>query len=295
MLRIVLRAFIVCTAAQAMAQAVPGRDLLTYPLGLSAEPPALGEGAASGLWNPATALLRPGERGRVAASAFSAPIDLSLKGQVFHGALLRSFGTVALTIERAGISDLAHTETDPQSVGNDIPYTTTVVSAGVARRVSTHLVAGVAGRWHSGHVYQRTRNAAVADAGVVVDGISSHDLRFAASTFLLQLGPNGTPTYSFAADARITGTDSLRTIRAGASFSGTRYSIRERYGFIEARFGKLGVRGGPVSFSAYGATAVRLRMGVLLKHATYTIALAREENGNGLAPAYQLGVSNIFR
>src|SRR5258708_4226614 len=135
MLRLALGAAFVLSTTGAGGQRVPGRDLLTHPLGLIGEAPALGSGAGSGLWNPATSVLEPGEHGRLAATALSAPIDVALSGQAFHGAIARTAGTFSLSLVRAAIADLVHTETDPQSVGNDIPYNTWVVSAGFARRV----------------------------------------------------------------------------------------------------------------------------------------------------------------
>src|SRR6185436_15654010 len=97
--------FIVWSAA-AGAQRVPGRDLLTYPLALTGEGAALGSGPASGLWNPASGTLRPGERGRIGAAALSAPIDLALSAQVFHLAwAVRSLGTVTGSITHAAVSD----------------------------------------------------------------------------------------------------------------------------------------------------------------------------------------------
>ncbi|MDQ8154741.1 MAG: hypothetical protein P3B98_08760, partial [Gemmatimonadota bacterium] len=48
------------------AQLVPGRDLLSFPLGLTAEAAALGTGAGFGLWNPASVAVPAGSRLRLA-------------------------------------------------------------------------------------------------------------------------------------------------------------------------------------------------------------------------------------
>src|ERR1035437_3617345 len=66
-------------AAWGQSGEIPGRDLLTFPVGLTAEAPALGTTAGTGLWNPATALLP-----------------------------------------------------EPQSIGNPVPYGTTVISLAAA-------------------------------------------------------------------------------------------------------------------------------------------------------------------
>jgi hypothetical protein len=296
MLRLTLGAALIVHAATVEAQPVPARDLLTYPLGLVGVPAALGAGAASGMWNPATALLGSGERARLAASGLSSPIDLAFTGQVLHAALVRArLGTVSLGVVRAAITDLVHTETDPQSVGNDIPYGTWVLSLGVARRVREHVVLAGALRWHTGHVATRRKSVLATDAGVVFDGLTSRDIRIGASSFLFTFDSRDTPTFAVAADARLAGRDTLRMLRGGIGLVSTRDASREQYPFLDARAGKLNVRGGPVRVTAYGTTTWRLRLAVELRHAGYTIGIVREDNENGLAPTYQLGIANVFR
>ena len=283
-------------AADAGAQRVPGRDLLNFPLGLTGEPAAFGDGPASGLWNPATAVLLPGDRGRVAGAALSAPIDVVLSAQVVHGAFaFKPVGTIFLGVVRAAIQDLVHTETDPQSIGNDIPYSTWVLSAGVARRVHPHIVAGGALRLRSGHVYDTKSTALATDIGLVADGMTRRDFRVAASTYLWSPGSDDAPALAIAADGRVAGTDTIRQVRAGLSVLSTRDGPSEQYPFIEGRFDKIIARGGPVHVDAYGDSSWRLRLAVLLRHGPYTISIAREDNANGLAATYQLGVVSIFR
>lgn len=294
MLRHVLGAAIVFVAAKAGAQRVPGRDLLNFPLGLSGEPAALGDGAASGLWNPATGLLGAGTRSRIALSALSAPIDVALSGQAAHAAVpLKTFGTISLGITRAAIQQLVHTETDPQSIGGDIPYSTWVLSAGLSRRVYPHVVAGGALRLRTGHVYKTTGNAVITDVGIVADKLTSREIRVAASTFLLSPGSADPASMSIASDVRVAGADTARQVRGGLSFLTTSNGPTERYPFVEGRYDNISVRGGPVNIRAYGNSAWRLRMALLIRHAGYTISLAREDNANGLAATYQLGASRV--
>jgi hypothetical protein len=296
MQRFVLGAAMLFGAANARAQRVPARDLLNFPLGLAGEPAALGDGPARGLWNPSTSLLGPGERGRIALAALSAPIDVALSGQVVHGAIaVKSVGTLSVGIARAAIQELVHTETDPQSIGNDIPYSTWVISGGIARRLNSHLTAGGAVRLRTGHVYTETSSTIVTDVGFVASDITSRSIRIAASTFLWSPGSDDAPTISVAADARVAGSDTLRQVRGGVSFVTTHDGPAEQYPFVEGRFGKVIARGGLVHLEAYGNTAWRLRMALLLRHGGYTISIAREENANGLAATYQLGVTSIVR
>jgi hypothetical protein len=294
--RLVLGAVMMLLAAQAGAQRVPGRDLLNFPLGLAGEAAALGDGPARGLWNPATALLGPGERGRLSLAALSAPIDVALSGQVLHGAMaIKSVGTVSVGVVRAAIQELVHTETDPQSIGNDIPYSTWVLSAGLARRIRTRVVVGGAVRWRQGHVFTSKSTAIATDVGIVADEITARDIRVAASSYLWAPGSDDPPTLSIASDGRVAGADTLRQVRAGLSFLTTNHGSTEVYPFVEGRFEKLIARGGPVHIEAYGDAAWRLRMALLLRHARYTISIAREDNANGLSATYQLGVTSIFR
>jgi hypothetical protein len=284
-----------CTTA-ANAQRVPGRDLLTYPLGLTGEAAAFGSGPASGLWNPATAILGNGERYRLGAAALSAPIDLALSGQVFHGAMaVRSLGTVSLSFTHAAVTDLLHTETDPQSIGDEVPYHTLITSLAWARRMQTHLVIGAAARWHTGQVQGRSGSAFVTDAGVLVDHLTSRDARVACSTFLWTFDGADAPVLSAAADIRVAGADTLHDVRAGAAYERTRGRATESYPYVEARFGKFILRGGPVRIDAYSNATWHLRIAAAVRHAGYTLAVAREENESGLSPTYQLSIANVIR
>ena len=47
--------------------------------------------------------------------------------------------------------------------------------------------------------------------------------------------------------------------------------------------------------SAYSDREMRLRLGLGLHYAHYTVGLARDENGAGLSPTYQFTISAILR
>lgn len=296
MLRLALGAALLVAANGALAQRVPGRDLLTYPLGLAGEPAALGTGPSNGLWNPATTVLGPDETLRLAGAGVSAPIDLALSAQVVGAAFrIRSLGTLSFGLAHAAVVDLVHTETDPQSVGGDIPYTTWLISAGLARAVSNRVSVGGALRWHTGRVMDRTGNAAILDIGAVAHGLTSLDARVGASTFLASPQSGTRPALAAAADARVYQADSVRTLRAGLGLTVADGGGAERFPFVDARFHGVRVRGGPVQVRAYGVTSWRARLAVLLTHSDYTLSVVREDNASGLAPTYQLGVVTVFR
>src|SRR5579862_3580064 len=123
-------AFAVCllypAAAGGQATAVPGRDLLSFPIGLTAEPAALGVLAGNGLWNPATIYLSDSSRWRLSAASMSAPADIAASAQVGSLATRWRGTTVAVTVAHASVSGLLRTDTDPLAIGNDVTYSTLV-------------------------------------------------------------------------------------------------------------------------------------------------------------------------
>ena len=292
-------ALCLCTlffAGTATAQRVPGRDLLTYPLGLTGEPAALSSGSGSGLWNPATAVLEGADHARLGAAALSAPIDLGLSGQEVHGALaVRGIGTFSLGIAHAAVTDLLHTDTDPQSVGDEIPYNTVLLSEGYARRVQRHVVVGAAVRAHNGDVEGRSATDITTDGGLMIDGLTPFDARVAVSSFLWTASGNDAPVFSAAGDVRVVGPDSAHAVRAGLGYVATRDATIERYPYLDGRLGALTVRGGPVRTSAFGTSTWRMRLGLTVQHGGYTIGIAREDNEGGLSPTYQLSIAAVYR
>src|SRR5471032_1111294 len=109
-------------AAWGKSGEIPGRDLLTFPIGLSAEAPALGNTAGTGLWNPATALIPDGYHWRLSVAAMNAPADIAVAAQLFSVAGEWKNTTIGLSVARASVSDILRTDTDPQSIGNPVPY-----------------------------------------------------------------------------------------------------------------------------------------------------------------------------
>lgn len=278
------------------AQPVPGRDLLFSPLGLTGEPAAFGSGTAAGLWNPATGRLAEGSRYRLGLAALNAPVDVAFTGQVLSAAYrVPRVGVVSASVMRAGVADLTRTDTDPQSVGGDIPYGIWVTSLSATRPVTEHVTVGAALRWLSGRLDNRRHARPATDVGVVVDRLGWRDLRVAASTFLLAPGGDDRATFTTAADARLVQRDSVTEVRAGLGLTHTARANTEVFPYVAGRFGRLDLRGGPVRVAAYGATTWRARLALVLHQDDFTIGVAREENAAGLTPTYQLTVSTERR
>ena len=121
--------------AASEAQRFPGRDLLDFPIGTLAESPALALDTGDGFQNPAAIRLAEGTRARGTAIALNTGTDRGVSSQLIAvAANLPSRFTVGLSAVHSGISGIAPTADDPQSIGHDIPYGTFVVSLTGARR-----------------------------------------------------------------------------------------------------------------------------------------------------------------
>ncbi len=284
-------------AAWGQSGEIPGRDLLTFPVGLTAEAPALGTTAGSGMWNPATALLPDGSRWRLSASAMNAPSDIAVSAQIFSVATAWRSTTFALSVTRASVSDIVRTETDPTSIGNPVPYGTTMVSLVAARRLTPHLSVGIALRERNGELDDVSRTGASIDFGAVLEHLTRFDIRLGASTFLLSPGAAATERASWlaAVDGRVAGADSVHAVRVGYSLQVAQSLFTEHYLFAAARWGDWEVRGGPVQTDIYDGANMRMRLGIVLHYAGYNVGVAREDGVNGLAPTYQFSLSSLLK
>ncbi|MBM3906629.1 MAG: hypothetical protein FJ363_00990 [Gemmatimonadetes bacterium] len=279
------------------AQLVPGRDLLAFPIGLTAEAPALGTTSGFGLWNPASVSVPDGSRMRLAVGTMSAPVDVAVGAQVASVATRwRGGTTVALGIAHASVADLLRTDSDPQSIGDEIAYATTLVSV-IAARPLGPVTAGAALRLRSGRLDQSFRRAVSVDVGVISRGLGSRDVRLAASTFLASpfSREHEQAELLLAADARLVGTDTLRTARAGLSYTAADGLPREAFGFVGGRWARLEARLGAARTEAYGRTNWRGRLGIAFHHRGYVIGVAREESAGNLSATYQFTLSSVLK
>jgi hypothetical protein len=284
-------------AAWGQSGEIPGRDLLTFPIGLTADAPALGNTSGTGLWNPATALLPDGFAWRLSAAAMNAPSDIAVAAQLFSisGAWRKT--TFGLSVARASVSDILRTDTDPQSIGNPVPYATTVISLAAARRITPQLSVGVALRERSGSLDDVNRSGVSVDVGVVAEHLTRFDVRAGASTFLLSPGgaASNRASWLFGIDGRVAGPDSVHAVRVGYSLQIAQSLFTEHYVFASARWADWEVRGGPVRTDIFGGTNLRVRLGIVLHHGGYNVGVAREDGVNGLAPTYQFSLSSLLK
>jgi hypothetical protein len=287
---------IVPVTASSQAAAIPGRDLLIFPIGLTAEAPALATQSGSGIWNPATTLLADGNRWRIAAASLSTPADVAVSAQLATAAATWKGTTIGVTLLRASVGNILRTDTDPQSIGDEIPYSTVVLSASLARRFSPNFAIGIAYRNRTGTLDNVSRTASSVDIGIVLDHLTALDLKLGAATFLAGGKPEVEhPSLLLAADVRVVGTDTAKTVRAGYSVQSAKGLMTENFAYATARYGIWEARGGPVRTEIFGGTNTRLRLGLAVHYTGYVVGVAREESAGGLAPTYQFSLSTLLR
>jgi hypothetical protein len=297
-MRRLIFAVLICGAAPAPASAqdVPGRDLLDYQLGTGGDATAIATETGEGIWNPATLLLPAGARARLGAGALVSAPEQGIDAQLLLASIaLPGRTTAGISMLRASVDGLVRTETDPQSIGTEIPYSTTLVSVGVARRLRSNLVAGTAVRYRQGQLDGVRRGVAGVDAGLLLTDLGRVDGRIGIASFLFAPGEQRGATLNVSGDLRFLGSDSAHEARVGYSGSVTRGGGRDRYFVVAARSSRLSARAGVVREDDFGNPQWRARLGVGLHYARYTIVVAREENGAGLDPTYHLTLSALIR
>ena len=275
------------------AQRVPGRDLYQFPLGALAEPASLASSAGGGFWNPATLALPDSLRVLLSATALNSPIEQAVSAQL--GTVSYRFRrglTAGLQLSQAAVGDLLRTDTDPQSIGGEIPYRSTIVSAVVAARRRGGSV-GVALRSRSASVDESNGRATSLDVGGTIERPFGLPVRAAASTFLQSLDGKGDRVSVLgAAEALLPGRADLRL---GVAAQRDRGSGSETFLYGSGRAGILELRGGFARQSGFGSSTTRLRLGLGLRYARYLVGVAREEGTAGLGSTYQFMLTTVFR
>ncbi|HEU4566350.1 MAG TPA: hypothetical protein VFS05_16925 [Gemmatimonadaceae bacterium] len=285
-------------AATAHAQLVPARDLFRFPLGSMDRAPALGASVGDGLGNPAAVALPVGARALAGAAALQTPGDIGVRGQLLAAAGALPGGlTVALSLAHLSVDDLVRTETDPQTVGDEIPYSTSLYSVAVARRNARHVSTGLALRYRQGRLDDVNEGAFYVDGGVFAEHLPFRDASLGAATFLWRPGHTDEEplTVNLAADLRVLGPDDAHQLRAGYSLSVLGPHRREHFGFGVVRYGIWEGRAGLAKAEEYGGQPWRTRLGLLVDYAPYAVGVAREENGAGLGASYQFTLRATIR
>lgn len=280
----------------AAAQQVPGRDLFDYPLGLLAEPAALSSRMAGSLWNPASSSLGRTSRWEFGFAGLATPQDLGVHLEMF-GAEYRMTDrlTASLSFAQASVTDIIRTETDPQSLPGEIPYATSVMSAGVAARHG-HATLGLSARYRSASLDADHAGVFAVDVGAIVDRVAGTPVRVAASTFLLSPSRHKeAATYMAAADLPVFHRDTTLVIRAGYGATHTEGRGGDGYTFGAVRYHQFDASAGLSQSRVFGTTNRRLRLGVGLRYAGYDLALGREDGAAGFGASYQFVLTRTIK
>ena len=277
-----------------LAQQVPGRDLYQFPLGTLAEPAALATAAGGGFWNPATLAFGDTTRLLLSVTALDSPIDQAVSAQLATVAYrLGESLTGGVQFAQASVGDLLRTDTDPQSIGGEIPYRSTIVSAVAALRRRSATV-GLALRRRTGNVDDVTAHATSLDVGGSIERPFKLPIRLAGSTFLQSVnGKSDRVSLLGAAEGLIP----LRRadIRAGVAAQHDRGAGSETFFYASGRLPYFEMRGGVARQTTFGLTTTRLRLGLGLRYARYLVGVAREEGTAGLGSTYQFMLTTVFR
>jgi hypothetical protein len=284
-------------AGSARGQPVPGRDLLDFPIGALAEARVFAEQTGDGLWNPATIALPSRARLRIVASALVTPAEQGVSSQVLaFTTALPARTSVGVAYVRAQVEDLLRTDTDPQTIGDKIPYWTSIVSASAAQR-RDRLTVGLSLRYRSGELDGETQSALGLDGGVVAEDVLLKGVRIAAATFLWRPASETSDgaVYRVGTEARLYARDSLHLVRGGYELAFARGVSREHYGYASGRYGGWEGHAGAARQVIYGDADWSIRLGIGLHYARYLVAIAREDSESGLGVLYQVTLSTLIQ
>ncbi|HJU74369.1 MAG TPA: hypothetical protein VJ717_11535 [Gemmatimonadaceae bacterium] len=277
-------------ASEVQAQQLPGRDLFEFPISALAEGTALALFAGDGLRNPASIYVSPSERGRLSLTSLATGREQRVSAQTLAVAYTTYGTTAGLSVARSSVGDIARTDTDPQTIGADVPYGLVVVSVAAARRERT-LTSGIAVRYQSGELDTERRQELGLDAGVIVDSVAGRDVTVAASSFLWRPGGAGGRSgaaFSGAIEAKALalGWWQGAHLRAGYAWTGVPQASNEHFGYVSLRTRVWDARvGGARVFTRNDATN-RLRIALGARSGRYRLGVSREESPYGLSPAY---------
>jgi hypothetical protein len=201
-----------------------------------------------------------------------------------------------LSYAQASVADILRTTTDPLTLGGEIRYATSLLSAGVAASPTRDITFGIAARYRWAAV-DTTRNGVMSlDAGAIVDHVAGTPLRIAVSSFLFSPSRSReAATYEAAADVPVYRRDSVAVVRLGYSVSNTEGRGRDDYGFGTASYREFDLSAGLVQSHAYGNVDQRLRLGVGVRYARYTIAFGREDGTAGFPASYQFLLTRTIK
>lgn len=287
----------VLAAPRLDAQRVPGRDLLQFPLGTLDRAAALGGGIADDLGNPAAIALAESDRARIGIGSLQTSSEQGVALYLAAASLnLPRRFTAGLSVVRATVNDLYRTESDPTVVGSELPYSTTLYSASIARQNGGRVATGVSVRYRVGELGDSQGSALGVDGGVLVRHLPFRDASVGVASFLWRPAnaEDERTSLNVAGDLRVLGTDD-RGARAGYGLTITEGRERDHFGYAAGRYGRWEGIAGLLYSDAHGDAHWRHRLGVRLRYGEYLVGVARESNDAGLSATYQFMLSMTIR
>nr|MBA3673306.1 hypothetical protein [Gemmatimonadaceae bacterium] len=233
-----------------------------------------------------------GERYLLSVSALTSPVEQGIQAQLASiGYSPRAGVTVGASWAHAQVSDLLRTDTDPLSIGDEIRYESGILSVG-ASAVHGPAVLGLAIRRRTATVDNTSGVATSVDGGIVVDRPSRLPLRMAASTFLATV-PGGQDRRTIL--GAVEGYLPSRYARGRFGLSGQREQTGEQelFLYVAAAPGSVDLRAGLARESSFGNTFLRMRLGLGVRYAHYSVAVAREEGSSGIGASYQFVLTTV--
>ena len=280
------------------AQRVPGRDLLDFPLGTLAEAPALATSSGIGIANPATFWVPRGHLAKMSLVAVQTPAEIGVTVAGVGAAVALPLNlTASMSAVRGAVDGIARTTVDPETAaGGDIPYATTLYSAGLARQ-HQRVIVGLALRFRTGTVDDHRRSALGVDAGVIADTILSLPLRAALSTFLWRPANGGDEetAYAGALDGRIAGRDSTLEVRGGYGLTLVERRTVEHYLFTGGSSGPWDGRVGLLRHDSSGESEWTMRLGIGVRYGRYHVGVARDGFRDAIGGIYQFTLTTLVR
>ncbi|HXE83083.1 MAG TPA: hypothetical protein VN513_07120 [Gemmatimonadales bacterium] len=287
-------------SARLGAQAATGTTLWRVAATTLATPPALAQGAAATIWNPAQT--QDSARLQLALEAIQTPSAINATGMIGTIRIPAGrIGHLGLVYGRVGLSDIAQTIDSPDPTGSAVPVYTFAVGANWSRSLSgTDVGATVA--FHETRLDEENDDRWTLDIGAS-RSFSSDRFRIAAAThFFSSFTANDPAQDVFAGvEARIwTGPVSERGDRTVVR---GRYGISFAHGFTADH--QLGV-GAELSKivnidvlfaheGGYSGGSWRPVVGLGLAIGKYRIGLARDGGVSDLGSAYRVGVEARFK
>lgn len=280
------------------AQRVPGRDLLAFPLGTLADAPAIATSSGIGAANPAAFRVPRGHLAKLAVVAVQTPAELGVTVAGIGAAVALPLElTASLSVLRGSVDGIARTTVDPETAaGGDIPYATTLYSAGLARQ-HQRVIVGLALRFRTGTVDDDHRSALGVDAGLIADSILRLPVRAGLSTFLWRPanGEDEETAYAGALDGRIAGRDSTLEVRGGYALTLVERRTVEHYLFTGGSSGPWDGRIGLLRHESSGESEWTMRLGIGVRSGRYHVGVARDGVRDAIGGIYQFTLTTLLR